>query len=69
MVRRLGLLLAILAFAPGCRVLAGAAVILGEAAIEAALDGDDDDRDCEAPRRKERAETQRAPAAPRDPCR
>jgi hypothetical protein len=70
MMRRLGLLLAILVLAPGCRVLAGAAVIIGEAALEAALHtDDDDDRDREAPRRKERGEPRRAPAASRDPCR
>lgn len=37
----LGLLL--LCVAPGCRVLAGAAVIVGEVAIDAVLSSDDDD--------------------------
>ncbi len=42
--RRVGLLLAILllATAPGCRAIAGAAIVIGEAVIEGALDHDDD---------------------------
>jgi len=42
--RRLGLLLAILllATAPGCRAVAGAAIVIGEAVIEGALDDRDD---------------------------
>lgn len=46
--RWLGLLLGllVLATAPGCRVLAGAAIIAGEVALDAALDNDDDDCDC-----------------------
>jgi hypothetical protein len=66
--RRLGLFLAILllATAPGCRAIAGAAILVGEAAIEAALDDDDD---CCEQRRDRRPAARRAPAAPRDPCR
>ena len=70
--RWLGLILGIvvLATAPGCRVLAGAAVIVGEAFLEGAIDGALDDDDCDAPKPKHRASgPRRARAAPGDPRR
>ena len=71
--RWIGLLLVLflLATAPGCRVLTGAAIIVGEAFIEGALDDDsyDDDDDCDAPRKAKRPAPRRAQGAPRDPCR
>jgi len=50
----LGLLL--LCVAPGCRVLAGAAVIVGEVAIDAVLSSDDDDGgwSCESEHKRDR---------------
>lgn len=56
---RLGLLLGLLVLvvAPGCRTLAGVATFVGAVAIEAALDGDDDDwgdDGCEPERRRDR---------------
>jgi len=52
---RPGILLALLLLcaAPGCRVLAGAAVIAGEVAIDALLSGDDDGS-CQSERHRER---------------
>ena len=43
------LMLLVLAAAPGCRVVAGAAILVGEAVIDAAFDADD----CDASRRNE----------------
>ena len=70
--RWLGLFLGtlLLATAPGCRVVAGAAVLVGEAVLDAAIDhAFDDDDPCDAPRRERRAGPRRAPATPSDPCR
>ena len=66
--RLCSLLLALLLLAPGCRVLAGAALVVGEAFIESALEDDDDD-DRDPPKQGKRTSLRRAPAASRDPCR
>ena len=70
--RWLGLFLGILllATAPGCRVIVAAAALVGEAALDAALEDafDHDDKD-DARRHDRRSTARRAPAAPHDPCR
>lgn len=47
--------------------MAGAAILAGEALLEGALDDEDDD--CDPPKRKSRPAPRRAQGAPRDPCR